>query len=57
MWKERLLYALLALAALLVVAGIGYGSWRLERGCHYEFGYRAEVQAEVRALVKPECLK
>jgi hypothetical protein len=37
--------------------GIACGGWFFERNFNFNFSYREQVRDEVRAMVKPECLK
>jgi len=36
----------------ILIVGIGYGLWRLERRINYKFSYQSQVQSEIQPLVK-----
>lgn len=50
-WKIYLVLGVIALMA------IGVGRFYFERWLHYKVSYQAQVQGEIRELVKKECLK
>lgn len=39
--------------ALVVIAAIAYGGFKLERWYHYKFGYQSQVQAEIQKQTAP----
>lgn len=39
--------------ALVIIAAIAYGGFKLERWYHYKFGYQSKVQEEVQKAVAP----
>lgn len=43
---------MLFVAAFLLIAGIGYGGWKLERWWHYKFSYQSQVQEDMKPLVE-----
>lgn len=46
-----------AIAAIILIAVVGYGAWSVARKWNYEWGYEPMVKATVCSLVKPEYLK
>lgn len=42
-----------AVGVLVIVAGIAYGSFRIERWYHYKFGYQSKVEESITERVQP----
>lgn len=38
---------------VLVVIGLAYGGWKLDRYLHYKFSYQNSVQVEIDNRIKP----
>ena len=51
-WHNAL-YALL----VLVVLGMSYDAWQLDRSWNYSQSYEDKVRDTVKETVKPECLR
>ncbi len=47
--KEPIMYFCL----LLLVLGLGFGGWKLERYVHYKLSYRDMVQEQIDTTVNP----
>ena len=48
---------LIGVVILLIIGGLYYAGWKVQRWWHYKWGYESRVEAQVCEMVKPEALQ